>query len=358
MTLLGGSIDDLIPQMRSEDLILKPKKRGFRFFEILFSISAIALIYRLIINPQNSMLPLALLVISFFLLLRKRAIDRVFVISEQGLVVPSTWLTQRVIPWNEVVDAYLEDVVDEYGNQKKGLRITFDTEWEKLNYTGLSDPSLLLLEDDFDGDRLQRFHERLQFFRKQFGTAPDTLNQRLKKQVERAWHKRNRRIILLWIDSVTEIGFAFLLLSILAFGLTGSLDSWVFVLGLYFSFGILLFVFYWLTQRPYSILGLRPHELGAVDYLPDDVVTNIRFVLVCEPYPVYLKHAEMIYDHDENRPIQVSNFVQIHPEVVSPGELAHGVAQITGNHVQAKGAKITLSVGENETEYTIPIYWR
>ncbi len=358
MTLLGGSVDDLIPQMQSRDLILKPSKRGFRFHEFLFIISVILLLFRITLGSVDIVLPSALLLISGLLLLRNRAIHKTYVISEKGLIVPSSWLTQRIIPWDEIVDAYIDEVQDDYGTQKEGLRITFDTKWEKLNYTGLADPSILLLEEDYSKDDLNRFLEKLQFFKNQFGKAPDTLNQRLRKQVERAWKGRNRRVIFLWFDSITEIGFMFVLFYIIIFGLTGYANSGLILFGIYVSLGILLFVFYWLTQRPYSILGLRPHELGAVDYLPDDVVTNIRFVLVAEPYPVYLKRAEMIYDHDENRPIQVSNFVQIHPEVVSPGELAHGIAQITGNHAQAKGAKIVLSVGENKTEYTIPIYWR
>lgn len=359
MTLLGGSVDDLIPQMQAEDLVLAPSSKRIRIHEFLLFLVIISFAYRFLSGIGDQFfVHLFLVGLAIVLLFRNRSVSKTYVISERGLVIPSSWLTQRVIPWDEVVEAYIEEVQDDYGNKATGLRIILDTDWSKVNYSGLKDPSILLLEGDFSKDRLEKFLERINFFKNQFGKAPDTLNQRLKKQVKRAWINRNKRIFFLWIDSSTEIAYLFLLLYLFLFGLTGDTSPLLGIIPVYSSISVLLFIFYWLSQRPYSILGLRPHELGAVNYLPDDVVTNIRFVLVAEPYPVHLKRAEIIYDEGENRPIQVEHFVQIHPETVEPGELAHGIAQIAGNHTQAKGAKITLTVGDEETEFTIPIYWR
>ncbi len=358
MTLLGGTVDDLIPQMRQEELTLEPKSKDVKIGNIVFFLTVIVFLIR---GSQSisSRFFFFLVILGFIgiLLLRKNKIQGKYIISDKGLIVPSTWITQKMIPWDEIVEAYIEEVKDQNGEILHALRIILDTDWIKVNTTGMEDSALLLTENEYEFEELKKFHEKIIFFKNQFGKASDTLNERLRKQVFRSWENRNKRAVILWLDVVSESVIYFSLFYLLIYGILGQYPPLSTYLGIFLFFALGLFIFYWSAIRPYSIVGIRPNELGAVNYVPDDVVTNIRFVVVTKPYALYLMEAEFIYDENNDRPLQVADFVQIHPEIVKPGELAHGIAQITGNHVKAKGAVIKFKLEGNDTMYSVPIYW-
>ncbi len=371
MTLLGGSVENLIPQLSQDKLVLRPKPRPWidilgHFMDYLMIISGILVAYRFFIN-LNSNNTSNLLVVFFnylgalIIYYRYRFIKGTYIITEKGLLVPDTWLTKRLIQWSEIVEIYFEKVTiqgEENDNKQNALRIILDTPWLKVNDTGMQDASLLLLSEDYDVKNLESFKETLELFKNQFGKAPDTLNERLRKQVHRSWTGRNKRIIYLWIDAASQSIFVFFMLFLAFWGLFGFFPHYGVFVTIVISFVLLLLLFYWLILKPYSIVAIRPHELGAVHYVPDDVVTNIRFVAIGLPFSLKMKSCEIIYEEGENRPLQVANFVQIHPEVIAPGELAHGIAQLTGNHIHSKGAIIGFSMGEDDQEYRIEIRWR
>ncbi len=114
-----------------------------------------------------------------------------------------------------------------------------------------------------------------------------------------------------------------------------------------------------LSNIPGAIIGIRPHELGPLIYDEEELITSVRFILICYPYTVHLQNCELIYE--EGEPRQVGRLNQIQPTYSQPGELTYGIAQIVGNHTKAKGANLFFTYKEKEdtddTVFQIPVQW-
>ncbi len=362
MSIQGGPVDDVLPPIVKPQTSLKPVHVNFvklRLFDLILLITilsfALKLIFDFVSMKDQLFIPISLLVIlTIFTILRDKAYHR-YEIIDKGLLVSDFWFSQRLISWGEFVDLYIDSEVTDERGEIEGIRIILDTPWLLINKTGLQAPNLFISRTEYDKEEFDRFFDELQRIMNKRKEVPATLNQRLINQVDRAWDGRFKRIFTIWVDNFSEVTYYFLALYLvmgLFFGYTNLI--WVFSI-LWLGYGLFAFVLIYLIHNPYSIVGIRPNELGAVQYLPDDGISNIRFVVYTKPYSIQLEGCSLTYSEDSIK--QFSNLVQIHPKSINPGELAHGVAQITGNQSKAVGATIQFTQNESELVFKVPISW-
>lgn len=347
-----GPIEEMFPNYKWPINVLRPLKSGNfvtrNSVALLLLSAALGASIRLVITPllYNGLLLGSSLLLLFVELWRHAIRERVEV-TEKGILLQNFWITRKLLKWNEIAEAALQ--TDEDG--KKQFVIGLDTDWSRANTTGMQDTTLILTEEIY-GDAIERFKSEFELHFKQQVKERKTLNERFRKQVRNAWQNRNKRALLNIIDNFTLAIYYTLIIDITTRGLLG------------FTFGILVYsvlngiylliiIVVQMLARPYSIVGFRPNEVEALQYLPDDVITNTRFITMCMPYPLELQSCEMIYNGEHYG--QTSRFVQIHPQEIPAGELKLGVGQVTGNHVKADGVKIVYKM--QDQEFTSEIYF-
>jgi len=268
-------------------------------------------------------------------------------IGEEGITVPSYWFLPHFISWKEVVNVQIFE-------EDKMVVLILDTTWKRIVRTGLSDIRIVLDNEGYVMDEFDTIAQTIERYWNQSKKVPDTLNERLMKQVNLAWNSRYFQWMTDTLDDFTfglfllfEINFIFYIFS----GM--SLPSII-----YFVI-IPILVVYTLFANfdvPNSIIAIRPHELGPLLYDDEDVVTSVRFVVMTLPNPLKLHSCEITYLEEQEHP-QPSNFIQIHPKVIEPAELVHCVAQITGRHERADGAIVEFSIGEGDVRHKYQMIW-
>lgn len=352
-----GPVEDLYPEQRGPvNNLLKKKPSGIEMIGMiplgmLITSSFVLIVKAISAYFNDASFSSSYLVVVFVLwilyYLKRRAENRVSIV-ENGLLLPNYWFKRKLVKWDEIVEISLNE-------DPNKIEIILDTAWSRVNVTGMQDVIVELSADQYDINNMKGFFEHLQNQRNKLSKAPDTLNERLKKQVDRAWDKRYLRIFENWFDNYSKGVFYLLIFETLFFALTErSLGTVIFTsLAIFYGFGTFLL---YLFEKPYSIIGIRPNELGPVIYLPEEIISNIRFVVMAKPFDIQPVKCEVIYG-DTNTMQQVVNMIQIHPQNISAGELTHGVAQLTGNHSKAVGARIFFKMNDDDEEYQIEIKW-
>ena len=268
-------------------------------------------------------------------------------ISERGIYVPDMWFTRRFIPWSEIVSV---DIFDE----DKTIILKLDTTWNRIVRTGLSDVQIVIDEGSFVIDDFDTLSMTINRYWNMGKRTPDTLNERITRQVETAWANRYKQWLVDFLDDFSFGIFLLLEIDLVIYVLS---NSSMFPLGYLILIPVLLlFALFATYDVPDNIIAIRPHELGALLYDDEDVVTSIRFIVYAQPNPINLHSCDITYSQEQEHQ-QVTRFIQIHPAKVKPGELTYGVGQVTGNHQKADGAKISFSVGNSEKIHTIDLVW-
>ncbi len=358
LQILGQEIDTarLVPAEKKIPII---QRNSGRILVLLLTIGIFATLVQWISNSfQPGIYPVIVVVFLLVSVSRREAVRQIYFLSEKGLHIPYMWFFTRVIPLENVVRVVDDEIVDEESGRKYGaIRILVDTPLMLLNITGLQTSNILLSTMYYDSIDLNRFADEILRRKRESGGVPNTLAQRLTDQVDRAWSNRWLIIILKVLDGSTEALIYLFLLESFIFGFF-NVSIWPRLGGILLGAYFLLILLFQMFDKPQAIIGIRPHELGPLIYDEEELITSVRFILMCHPYTVNLKNCELIYPEDVAR--QVGRLNQIHPQNIEPGELAYGVAQIVGNHTKAKGAVITFTYKETEEtgrEYQIPIEW-
>jgi hypothetical protein len=303
-----------------------------------------------------SWMNVVILVISIVGYQRQRQVKGTFQLTKDGVIMPFTWLSRATIQWNQIVAVSEEEFIEKATNKiYKGIRLELDSPLIIFNTTGMTTPTLLLSSKDYLETDLTDFAKQIHDFRQQITSVPNTLAQRLIDQVDRSWSVKYQYLILKTSDSVTELLFIIILVDGL---LRGVINYSVFPLlggAILFIYGLIILLYHYL-EKPAAIIGIRPHELGAILYDDSDIITTIRFILISRPHTVKLINCELIYQNESLS--QIDRFKQVHPETIPPGELTYCIAQMYGNHTKSDGVKIRFSY-ENQTEliFEVPIYW-
>ena len=272
--------------------------------------------------------------------------------NKDGIRILDMWFRYRKLSWDKIISIDFLKFRNDAGKELNGLLIEFDDEWTRLVNTGLKNSAIALTEDAYYLQDYKTIEKQVAKFRREFMAKTDTLNERLRKQVMFAWKSRHRRMVL---ESIAK--FEFLLIPLLLLELianTFMLTPPIVLLAALSTVALSYFLLIEFTNLPYSIVGIRGSELGAVLHNPDELLSNIRFIFIACPYPVELISAEMIYD--EGKVKQISNFIQIHPQRIDPGVLTHGNAQISGNHTHSAGMTITFKL--NQEQFKLPVVWK
>lgn len=321
---------------------------------VLFIFSSIG--YLLHIQDDGIQLPKLIgLILLIFLTMRRMSIKNEYYVDSEGLIVPYSWVSRKRISFDEIVRVQMEELTstDDQSIQRI-LGIVLDTPKLKFNTTGMIDTSIYLSEVDFDYQRLETFYHELQTYHRNAGVTSNTQAERLSLQASRAWNNRWKQIIFRFLDSSTEFG---LFISVLILTNLLTIQSTVITLAFLAILAIycLIVLVFLISDRPHTIIGIRPHELGPIFYNEADLVTTIRFIIISYPIGVKLENCDLIFKDD---PLpQNYKLEQLHPAETEPGALSYGVAQYVGNHSKANGANITFSFVSDETEFTVPIYW-
>ncbi|MHA2172693.1 MAG: hypothetical protein ACXAB7_22700 [Candidatus Kariarchaeaceae archaeon] len=352
---------DNIKKKQQLDL-LKLKKYSFPIYHrpkdltllVVVIMVILSLAYRVL--QEFSWLNVVILVISLLGYQRQKQVKGTYLLTKDGIIMPFTWLSRTTIQWKQIVSVSEEEFIEKTTNKIfKGIRIEVDTPLIIFNTTGMTAPTILLSSKDYLETDLVNFAKQIQSFRQQIPSVPNTLAQRLIDQVDRSWSTRYHYLMLQTIDSVTELLFIIILLDGL---LRGIFDYTVFPLlggGILLGYTLIVLLYQYL-EKPAAIIGIRPHELGAILYDDSDIITTIRFILISRPHTVKLINCELIYQNESLS--QIDRFKQIHPETILPGELTYCIAQIYGNHTKSDGAKIQFSYGDqSELVFEVPIYW-
>ena len=287
-----------------------------------------------------------------FLILFQRFNSSIFYYNKDGIRILDMWFRYKKIPWDKIVSFEFLRFRNNAGEEINGILIEFDVKWTRLVNTGLKTPAIALTEKEYDLRNYKSIENRVGKFRRENLAEKDTLNERLRKQVSSAWETRYRRMILETMAKSEIFFIPVLVLELVSFTLLLT-PPFVLLIALLFTI-ISYFLLVEFTNLPYSIVGIRGSELGAVLYNPDELLSNIRFVFMVFPFSAELITAEMIYE--ENTVTQISNFIQIHPKVITPGILTHGNAQISGNHTLSIGITIVFKL--NQEEFKIPVFWK
>jgi len=333
-------------------------RNNSRFFLVIAFIAGTALIVRWLLNDfQPGLYPLIVTVLLVGSIYLRERVKDIYYLSEKGLHIPYMWFYHRVLPFDSIIRVVDETIEDDNKNRKYGaIRILVDTPFVKLNVSGLQTSSVLLSTMVYDSIALNRFADEIIRRKRENNAVPNTLAQRLTDQVNRAWSKRWLLIIMTVFDASSEGLIYLFILEGLVFGFFG-VSIWPIMGSILIGALIILVFVIQLLNKPQAIVGFRPHELGPLIYDEEDLITSVRFIVMCHPYTIQLLNCEMIYPDDVAK--QVGRLNQIHPDYVERGELTYGIAQIVGNHTKAKGAILTFRYKEKEgsRDYQIPLEW-
>ena len=66
-------------------------------------------------------------------------------------------------------------------------------------------------------------------------------------------------------------------------------------------------------NKPQAIIGIRPHELGPLIYDEEEMMTTVRFIIICNPFTIDLIDCEILYSEGDIK--QVGKLNQIHPDL-------------------------------------------
>lgn len=343
----------LIPANKKTKSIFSRSPGGFTF-----PLMILAFLFSIYLGFKDNFgnpfyLVLAILLILIYI--RKNRLKGIYWISEDGLVVPYTWLTTKKLKSTQIINISPEKLTDkDTGVEYDGLRITIDNSGLKFNFTGIQDPSIVLSTINYEKKDLDLFSKELEKLKRNSSGSPNTLPQRLTDQVNNSWFGRWKLVVFNTIDSSTEFAYYLLLFYVILSEFTGnSLTFFLFTLWIFYF----VFVFiYNISDIPSSIIGIRPHELGALIYNEADLLTTVRFILMSQPETVILLNCELLF---EGQPIsQIHELKELHPTKNEPGMLTYCVAQFLGNHTKSIGANIKFKYsGEDETEFELSVYW-
>ncbi|MHA2249987.1 MAG: hypothetical protein ACXAD7_06475 [Candidatus Kariarchaeaceae archaeon] len=306
--------------------------------------------------PNNLYFLISIMLIIVYI--RKMQIREKYIVTETGLILPYTWITTKLIPWDHITTVVEDELVEKNsGNKFKGLQLELDTTLIRLNTTGMNPPRMIFSSRDYNEEDLTNFTNQINRNKSESAQPPNTLAQRLSDQVNRSWENRYRLLTLNVVDSVSELLLHLLIAEVITVGIM-DYSLWPWIGGILLISYFLIILIYQFLEIPSAIIGIRPHELGPILYDDADIITTIRFIIACKPFTVVLKYCEVIIPDDTLS--QINQLKEIHPLEISPGKLTHGVVQIYGNHSKSIGAKIQFSYAEQYDEemlYEIPIYW-
>ena len=265
-------------QLRSRKANIPVLRRFPDNFTILFLL-VVFVGYILHIQNDGFQVPILFAIIVLtFLNLRRMSVKGEYYVDSDGLFVPYSWISRKRIPMDEIVRIQLSELTSTEDQEKhRVLEITLDTPNLKFNTTGLIDTSIYLSEVDFDYERLEAFYHELQTYHRNAGITINTQAERLSLQASRAWNNRWKLIFLRFLDSSTEFGF---FISILILTNLVTIQSSLITIGFWVIFGIysLLLLIFLVSDRPNTIIGIRPHELGPIFYNEADLVTTISLI--------------------------------------------------------------------------------
>lgn len=342
----------LVPENKKNQSIFTRSSERFTFpYMIIVSLFSLYLGVRDGFEEYEYII-LALIIIVFYI--QQNRIKGIYWISEDGLIIPYTWLTIKKLPFTQIVSVSFEKLVEkDTGSEYDGLRIIIDNPSLKFNFSGMQDPSIVLSSNDYDKSDLEIFSEELIKLKKNSSGSTNTHAQRLTDQINNSWFGRWKLVFLNTIDSTSEFAYylilGYLILDVFL-GNTLTIPIIV-ILSLYFI-SVLAFN---IADIPSSIFGIRSHELGALIYNEADLITTVRFMLMSQPNVVNLLNCELLF---EGEPIaQINELKELHPQEIEPGKLTYCVAQFLGNHTKSIGLTVKFKYSEDETDFELPIYW-
>lgn len=356
--LVGDDMSDRLVPTRKKKAIYN--RDPTRYFLIVFLIGLLATLVRWLQQDFSpTWYPPILIILLAYLVIRREQIKGIYILTDQSLKVPYTWFYRRSIPYDKIVRVVDDQLTDrESGQSFAAIRIVVDTSLIKYNTTGMVDSYILLSTLDYDSMDINQFADEIIKRKREIGGTPNTLAQRLTDQVNRSWSNRWLVILFNTFDSTSEALIYILLIDTLIFGFFGQ-DIWPIFGGVLVGLYALFLFLYHIMDKPQAIIGIRPHELGPLIYDEEELVTSVRFIVMCRPFTVHLVDCEIIYPEDATK--QVGRLNQIHPEYIEPGELTYGVAQMIGNHSKASGAVIKFYFKETEDRhdepYEVEIEW-
>ena len=318
----------------------------------------IALISNVILMGQNTSLNYfygGMLLLVILLFWRKMTVRGTYKIDTRGLIIPYSWITRKLIPWDSIIDYRETKATDNDNNEVFAIYLGLDTKLLKFNISGLKDPSIVLTTNEFEQEGLKNLLDEIIRFKQKSTRTPNSVTQRIMDQVNIAWNKRWLLALINTLDYFSEFLFYLLIFESVLYGVV--LVSLFPIFGLVLSGVTLILIFIiQIGNKPKAIVGIRSNELGALIYNEEEVITMVRFVVISYPHTIHFENCELIFD---DRGIsQIEKLKQIQPELVEAGELRHGVAQILGNHTKAVGAKIFFSYKETNDDITYEITMR
>ncbi|MHA2098577.1 MAG: hypothetical protein ACW99A_07810 [Candidatus Kariarchaeaceae archaeon] len=342
----------LLPSSKKNKSLLQRSPDRYYFSMVI--ISVFYLIIRWIQN-LNSIILLISTIIILGLYIQKNRIKDMYFISEKGFIVPYSWITQKQIQIDNIVEIYNEKLIEsETGDEHTGIRITLDHQGLKFNTTGINEPNIILSSQKYDIGDLELFAEEIRKYKRNSSGIANTSAQRLTDQVNRSWNGRWKLIFFNTLDSSSEFGFLLLLLSLITTGVLGKgILPLFYAIYLLYTLSVLMFNIF---DRPSAIIGIRIHELGALLYNEADLLTTVRFIMMGYPENIRLLDCEILFDGE---PIsQINDLKELHPEEIEAGSLTYCVAQFVGNQTKSIGANIHFSyASDREQTYELPIYW-
>jgi len=303
--------------------------------------------------------PPLLCILLIVVVLRREQIKGIYILNDDQLVIPYTWFYRRSIPLKQIIRVDDDTITDQSTGQKfAAIRIIVDCSLVKLNITGMQSSNILLSTQDYDSMDLNRFADEISKKVRSNPSTPNTLAQRLSDQVNRSWSYRWSLILFNSLDSTTEATIYLFIADAIFYGFFG-VSIWPLLGGIILGIYLVVVILIQFLNKPQAIIGIRPHELGPLIYDEEELITSVRFILICHPYTVHLQDCEVVYPDGASK--QVGRLQQIQPEYAEPGELIYGIAQIVGNHTKATGAVIRFTYKETEAKkdvlYEIPITW-
>ncbi len=345
-------LDQLSVESDYNELYYKNRENSFlrrNWMSIPIVIAIVALIIRSVYSDISTV-HVTLLVLIILLKYLETISTGKYSIIEEGILVPYTSFTRKLISWKNIINIHevsLEDI--------HGYAVELDTSLLKFNTTGMTEPSLYLTEDEFERDNLDKFINTLRSKKDAKAIVPNTLAERLDKQVDRAWNGRYRRFTINMLDGVINTMIYLVIIEILLWNIFGiSLFPWIG--GIVIASLLIISVIIHFDTMPNAIIGIRPNELGPLIYDESNLITSVRFMLKSYPNDVELLNCTMINPEENIK--QVESLKEIQPEIIKSGELTHAVAQIRGNHSKSVGASIAFRYSDDkDTTYTIDLLW-
>lgn len=318
----------------------------------------IAFISNTILMVQNGRLDYyygSILVIVIILFWKKLGVRGTYKIDEKGLIIPYSWITRKLIPWDSIIEYRETKATDNDNNEVYAIYLGLDVTFLKFNKSGLKDPRIVLTSNEFEQDDLKNLLGEVEKYKRKSTQTPNSVTQRIMDQVNIAWNKRWLLVLVNTLDYFSEFLFYLFIIESVLYGVV--LISLFPILGLVLSgMTLILIILAQIGNKPKAIVGIRSNELGALIYNEEEVITMVRFVVISHPHTIQLKNCELIFD--DNGISQIEKLKQIQPEFIEPGELRHGVAQILGNHTKAVGAKIFFSYKGSKDDITYEIVMR